>query len=399
VSEPPAARLHSLDAMRAAMMLLGLVLHSAVSYTFTPLGAAWPYQDRSTSALFDWIVFFIHLFRMPAFFVMAGFFAAFLYNRDGVRGFLAHRIRRLLLPLVAFWIAVFPLCRAGLYYAVSGGGRAGIDPAWTQLSRAPYGEAALAHLWFIYYLLCYCLAAIVLAPALDRIAGKRRAVLLDRFADLTPRVAGCVFLGLVTAATLIPMEKPGLDTSFSFLPAVRVLIAYAVFFTFGWLLFLRKGLVPSFARHPWRFTAAGFAMGVLYLVVAISQPLGPNLGSHLAAVIAGGVATWLLIYGITGLFVRYFERPRPLQRYLSDASYWMYLIHLPFVIWMAGLLAPVQIPAFLKFTIVLGVVTVVTVTTYHLFVRSTAIGAFLNGRRFGRSLPALEPARSTGPSI
>jgi glucan biosynthesis protein C len=77
----------------------------------------------------------------------------------------------------------------------------------------------------------------------------------------------------------------------------------------------------------------------------------------------------------------------------------MYLIHLPFVIWMAGLLAPVQIPAFLKFTIVLGVVTVVTVTTYHLFVRSTAIGAFLNGRRFGRSLPALEPARSTGPSI
>jgi hypothetical protein len=43
-------RYHALDALRATMMLLGLVLHSAVSYTARPLGAAWPYHDQQTSA-------------------------------------------------------------------------------------------------------------------------------------------------------------------------------------------------------------------------------------------------------------------------------------------------------------------------------------------------------------
>jgi fucose 4-O-acetylase-like acetyltransferase len=69
-------RYHSLDALRAAMMLLGLVLHSAASYTRTPLRAAWPYHDTHNSIVFDLLLFFIHLFRMPIFFVVAGFFAA-----------------------------------------------------------------------------------------------------------------------------------------------------------------------------------------------------------------------------------------------------------------------------------------------------------------------------------
>jgi hypothetical protein len=34
-------RYHALDSVRAAMMLLGLVLHAAASYTSIPLGAAW----------------------------------------------------------------------------------------------------------------------------------------------------------------------------------------------------------------------------------------------------------------------------------------------------------------------------------------------------------------------
>ena len=56
-------RLHAFDALRAAMMLLGLALHSAVNFVVTPLGGASPYQDGQTSILFDWLVFIIHLFR------------------------------------------------------------------------------------------------------------------------------------------------------------------------------------------------------------------------------------------------------------------------------------------------------------------------------------------------
>jgi hypothetical protein len=67
----------------------------------------------------------------------------------------------------------------------------------------------------------------------------------------------------------------------------------------------------------------------------------------------------------------------------------MYLIHLPIVIWTQGLLASVAISPLVKFTLVLGVTTTVTLLTYHFFVRATAIGAVLNGRRFERAWPAL----------
>jgi glucan biosynthesis protein C len=47
-----------------------------VSFTAEPIGGAWPYMDENTSVFFDIVVFFIHVFRMPLFFMMAGFFSA-----------------------------------------------------------------------------------------------------------------------------------------------------------------------------------------------------------------------------------------------------------------------------------------------------------------------------------
>jgi glucan biosynthesis protein C len=391
-------RLHALDALRASMMLLGLVLHSAVSYTTYPLGAAWPYQDAQQTGLSDWLVFIIHLFRMPAFFVMAGFFAAFLYYREGAAGFLAHRARRLLLPLVVAWIVVFPLVRSGFAYALSGGGRAGLDPALQVLTTAPYADPTLAHLWFIYYLIIFCALATAVVPIVERAAGGARAGFLDAFARVAPTAGGCLVLGVLSAMTLLPMTKAALDTSFDIVPAPRVLVAYAVFFVFGWLLFARRDLVPAFGRRPWLYLPAAFAVSVVYMVIVVSGGATPSFGYHLAGVCAAGIAMWLWIYGVIGFFVRYCEHPRPLQRYLSDASYWMYLIHLPFTIWIPGALAPLAIPGVLKFVIVLTATSLVTVGTYHLFVRSTAIGAFLNGRKFERALPRVQATTVPAPT-
>ena len=381
-------RLHSLDALRAAMMLLGLVLHSAVSYLATPVPEAWPYQDAQTSALFDWIVFVIHLFRMPTFFVMSGFFTAFLYQREGPAGFLWHRARRVLLPLVVSWLVLFPPMRAGFIFARAGGGAAGLEVAMAALTRAPYEEPLLIHLWFLHFLFIYCIAAWALAPLVALVPAALRTRVVDAYAALAPRAAGCVAFALLSAATMLPMVRPALDTSFTFVPSGRVLLAYAVFFAFGWLLYLRQDVIPALARHPWRYLTAGLVAAVTYLVVVLSVPFGVR-GTHVAGVVVGGLAMWLLIYGVTGAFVRYFAQPRPLQRYLADASYWMYLVHLPFVLWFQGALAPWRASAVLKFAIVLAGVTFITVVSYHYLVRATAVGMWLNGRRFERALPRL----------
>ena len=100
----PAARphrYHALDGLRAAMMGLGLVLHTACAYGSRPLGPAWPAHDAYHNGFaFDVVGGFIHAFRMPTFFAIAGFFAALIYHRRGAVGLAANRAKRIGLPLV-----------------------------------------------------------------------------------------------------------------------------------------------------------------------------------------------------------------------------------------------------------------------------------------------------------
>ena len=110
-------RYHELDFLRGWMMMLGLVLHSAVAYMQTPLNELWGYKDAQTHFGFDLLVGFVHTFRMPVFWVLAGFFACLLYEQRGVHHMLQNRARRVLYPLVVAWLVLFPLTIAGFAFA------------------------------------------------------------------------------------------------------------------------------------------------------------------------------------------------------------------------------------------------------------------------------------------
>src|SRR4051794_27500193 len=86
------SRYHALDALRAAMMFLGIYLHAAVAYS--PIGG-WPIKPRQLTTSLDYSIILIHIFRMPVFYVMAGFFAALLLARYGTRRAAVNRFWRI----------------------------------------------------------------------------------------------------------------------------------------------------------------------------------------------------------------------------------------------------------------------------------------------------------------
>ena len=387
---PP--RLHSLDALRASMMLLGLVLHSAVSYLVTPLAPAWPYKDPSTSIAFDVLVFFIHLFRMPVFFVVAGLFAALLYERDGTAGFVRNRIRRVFVPLVIFWAVMMPLTGYGFVFTAR---QSGGPMPWEYMTDAPmWRQPILGHLWFLYYLLLFYAAALVIVPLTGRAPIAARDGVHRVVRAIATKWWGPVAAGLITALTLIPMTAPGLGTEAALVPPVRVLVAYGVFFGFGWLLFRQRDLIECVGRRWATPLVAGVAVALAYSVVVLQAARFENARVwHVTGVTLAGLATWLLIFGMIGWFVQRLSAPRPIVRYMSDASYWMYLTHLAPVAWLPGVFAHLAVPAVVKFFLVFGLTTAITVVSYHYLVRSTAIGELLNGRRY----PRLPVTRSAAP--
>ena len=58
------------------------------------------------------LLFTAHIFRMSLFFFIAGFFARMMFERKGARGFWSNRAKRILVPLVAGWVVLFPAIAA-----------------------------------------------------------------------------------------------------------------------------------------------------------------------------------------------------------------------------------------------------------------------------------------------
>ena len=63
--------------------------------------------------------------------------------------------------------------------------------------------------------------------------------------------------------------------------------------------------------------------------------------------LAKGINVWLFIFGFTGLFIRYASQHSAIMRYVSDSSYWVYLLHLPLTAFIPGLIAGIAMPAFI----------------------------------------------------
>jgi glucan biosynthesis protein C len=323
---------------------------------------------------------------MPVFFVIAGFFAAFLYTRRGANTLLRNRVQRIALPLMCGWIILFPLVIVAAGFAQA---RSSI-PTPIDPNDLTLGQVLnhLMHLWFLYDLLILYGVALLVMPLVQWIPQKVADRILDGFRWVVPISWGPLFFSLITALSLYPMQDWALDTSDSFLPPLRILTAYGVFFLFGWVLYSRGTLLPTFSPRAWGNLFVGFVFFGLYVFcISRAVTMGPTVGMHSLAIGSLAAAMWFFIYGFLGLFLRYFEKPIPLARYMADASYWMYLVHLPCTIVVPALLSTVPWPTFVKFGVVVGTTTLLTVVTYHYWVRATVIGEVLNGRRYPRTLP------------
>ena len=106
-------RYHGLDGLRGFAMLLGILLHGSLPYFSRMLGIEymWPADDDQSLSLlllFD----FIHVWRMPTFFLLAGFFAHLLLERRTTKEFIANRLKRIAAPslfLDPLWLFYYPL--------------------------------------------------------------------------------------------------------------------------------------------------------------------------------------------------------------------------------------------------------------------------------------------------
>lgn len=381
---PSIERIYSLDSLRAIMMMLGLVFHSALTYGVSDLGEGWPLKDTgATHITNDLIKHIISRFRMPLFFLVAGFFGAMLFYTRTPLKMIKNRLSRLVYPFVVFILLLWPIIIFSfgftqLIFAQSNNAFAETIVNFSSLDifipRKTY------HLWFLYYLILATAAAVVLAFGFRKLpyfsANISKAF---NWVIQKPIARVFVFSGLTCLVYLVMGTTS--TGGMSFIPYFSTFIFFFFFYLVGWLLFKSKHLLDSMMRLDWLCVVLGFIVTIFYLFNL--KTLGEE---HI--IFLKSFTVWLFIFGITGLFIRFGSKHSSRMRYISDASYWVYLIHLPLTAFIPSLLFNWNVPSTVKFITVLVTTTFICFTTYHYFVRTTFIGKFLNGKKYPKSFSA-----------
>jgi len=366
MSSGPSARIHSMDALRASTMLLLVPVHAAGLLALNGHAGAW------ATAIY-WL---IHVFRLPLFFAMSGFFLALLLTGKGLHDTARNRTVRIVVPLLVGLVTLVPLFvfaaqQTGVALApdhsVSGGSPFTFEPSF---------------LWFLWYLLIIDGAAISLylfAPGFLRAAGERFCALIGRPLGGIPLLAVPTMLALWTATNWT--AAPATDT---FVPDWSVLAYYALFFSLGATLYARRELVAAAGRNAWRWAACALAAilpAALLFSLHNSGSYGSQPAVHGAALLIYAIATWTSLIALVGLSERYLNRPRPALRYMADSSYWIYLSHMPAMVLIVALVGGTALGTAPQFLLVTAGSLAFSLLTYPLFVRYTVIGRVLNGPR------------------
>jgi glucan biosynthesis protein C len=332
-------REHFWDALRAFLMLLGIPYHVALSYQ---PGQDFIVHSGEGVAGFPQIAQVLHLSRMPAFFVIAGYFAMLLLARREPGVWLKGRFVRLGIPFLTCIVTLVPAMN--LVCELSNLAWPEALASWRRNSLTS-GGYWVRHLWFIVVLLYLSSGAAWLASRRAWAKSGMVPAALDEWVSrhLLLTVVGIgVAVGAWEALAVEGFYKAGLATM---LPQqilrLEETIIYAPWFALGCVLVRARLTLERASRFSLPVTVLALAATATWL--RVHEDVVPMAERFIGAT-AALASTQVLIAGARTLL----DRPIPFVRRLTDASFVIYLFHLPLIALFVWLAQPLAVPPLVK---------------------------------------------------
>ncbi len=369
-------RLHSMDALRGCLMLLGILVHIALCHALF-WGKFWILQDSYQNIIFDVFILIIRSFRMELFFFMSGFFVNLMLETKGHYYFIKNRIVKILIPFIVceqIMLIIMPL-------AVP-----------QQVLNNDINYFRPFHLWFLYYLMLIYINIYVFKIIIkiffwqQNKQQKLKKTIEVIFTKLMASKAHILILASITFLSLTAMQSIVIDTPIGFSIQYRLLIHYGIFFYFGWMTRQNPKVFTSIINNRTIYLLIAIA-NIIFLTISflkfnINYSHSNNIIFLLHFLIFRGsyaCCTWCLVFGMIGFFQYYLNKENKLLRYLSASSYWLYIIHLPIICFLEknNLYNNIALGCF-KPIIIFFVSLFVLLISYHAIIRYNYLKYFLN---------------------
>ena len=266
---------------------------------------------------------------------------------------------------------------------------------WSQWLRSELlSDVFLQHLWFLWFL-CWLNAGLALIVLLGRLLARVLPSVKIPAASVGWLVGSPLCLVWLVSLTMLTQSQmyfdgaiPGFgpDTSAGLLPVPHVLLYYATFFGFGAIMYCASGSGARFGRFwyamlPIALVTLPFGLMFGYKSPQAADIIADESVRRWVSCLLQVLYAWLMTLGLLGLFESMLAKDRPWVRYVSDSSYWLYLVHLPLIIVGQALLLRTNLPPLVEFTILTITTTAALLVSYRVAVRYTPIGTLLNGKR------------------
>ena len=405
-------RYHGLDCVRAAAMLLGLLIHTCIF--FMPPGQyTWWSGEYHGDPLNLAFLNFIHLFRMQLFFMMAGFFAQLVMEQKGVSHLFKDRVKRIVAPFVVGVLLVMPvhffITNIHGFYTVYLDGMGPVDRFKSLLLWGIFAENSairydwLIHYWFIYFLIAiYAIHFIVI-----RFGGNTSHVGTAASKILHYSVRNkyaVVLLGLIAFPVHYSLNSVSFPAA-GYNASLNTFAYYVIFYFSGVVLYENRSLMTTLADNAWFYLLISVPF-ILYinepteridLSVSVIRDINSwaildfnlwpeaifhNGWDKILVVFLRASLSWTLCFAFIGLAHRYLNTANPMVRYLADSAYWAYWIHLPITFGLAKFAQQIEfINSLTKCYVVLVISTVVIYVSYNTLVRYSWLGDYFMGKR------------------
>jgi glucan biosynthesis protein C len=328
-------------------MLLGVVFHAALMYR----DMDWVFRDGQTEQVFVHLADALHIFRMPAFFWIAGYFCATALLRNTLWNFAKRRFWRLAVPLIVLWPT---LNFAQDWLVATNRGETG----WGVLTQG----IGIHHLWFINNLLLYSLLAVLLLPSL-RWLQSRSFVRLQAMTWWTA-VGLSAIVSFAAWAAVRALQPDYMRSGYFGTPAE------AFFYGSCFFLGLISAALPSFHRALMSCHPAWAPIAVTAAVWLNSFVYSHELFwvRELSLLLKLG-CVWLAVGATIRLSVALLRRAPRLTSHLAASSYTVYLAHLVLVVGFGVWFSHFNWCAVPKFFLVCLLSVSVSVAVHFLLVR------------------------------
>jgi len=382
-------RLYYLDWLKVFAILMVFCFHNAHLFYFID----WCVKNKTES--FGMTIFFllIHFWSMPLFFLLAGAGTKFALEYKSKKGYIAERVKRLIVPLIIGMFLLAPpqgylenlskLKIQGSFIDYYPYFFSHLSSAW---SLKAFGDNTY-HLWFLGFLFAFSIIALPLFICLKK---KIVQEFISKIASFCDR-RGAIFLFAVPVLA----SHLALRVSFPEYSDWADFLYWFIYFIYGYILFSHIKFTQAINRH----SKAALIIGIICILSIITLlSLGYSVSwfeypsysvQSILFMVIYSILTWSWIVFMLSTGFKLLNFSNNFLKYSSEAILPFYLLHQTIILIIGFYVVQWDTGIIEKFLFISTTSLIITVAIYDLLIRRINFIRLLFGMK-----PLRKPARN-----